>query len=190
MLHHALCRGSPVRSISSGRVPGLEGSTYLDVEVRVLICSHGASILNCAFPGLSKALAKRGASQAPACCISSDDLATQPSFCPLAVSPREEISQGQTQQKGRDSPLNLGASGLRWQQNHQAAATSCLTLLLLASPIRPWRDCCQGPWCCWRCSRRKSGSCEWSPVESASHAPCLHSARRWRPESAAGNHPS
>lgn len=57
---------------------GFEGSTYLDVEVSVYICSHAASILACAFSGLSKASAR-----VP--CISSDSLASQPSSCPFAV---------------------------------------------------------------------------------------------------------
>lgn len=64
VLHHTFCEGSSLCSIFSGRVSGLEGSTYLHVLVRVYICSHVASSMACIFSGLCKAETERRTSQA------------------------------------------------------------------------------------------------------------------------------
>lgn len=45
-----------------------------------------------------------------------------------------------------------------------------LTLVTTGRRIT-YRDYFQGPWCCWHCSQRKSGSCEWFPVKSVFHVP-------------------
>lgn len=105
MLHHTFCRGSSGYSIFSGRVPGLEGSTSLHMQVRVCTCSRAASSTACIFSGLCKA-AQKGGFPGSAHCISPEDLASQPSLCPLAVSPSEEITQEQTQWKGGGSLLS------------------------------------------------------------------------------------
>lgn len=45
-----------------------------------------------------------------------------------------------------------------------------LTLVTTGGRIM-YRDCFLGPWCCWHCSQRKSGSCEWFPVKFVSRVP-------------------
>lgn len=139
MLHHTFCRGSSGYSIFSGRVPGLEGSMSLHMQVRVCTCSRVASSTACIFSGLCKA-AQKGGFPGSAHCISPEDLASQPSLCPLAVSPREEITQEQTQRKGGVHCSVLTTSGLRGQRSHP----SCGYLLLdtvssgLTHPAMAW----------------------------------------------------
>lgn len=54
-----------------------------------------------------------------------------------------------------------------------------LTLLTTSRRVT-YRDCFQGPWCCWRYSRRKSGNCEWFPVKSVSRVPVEEIENRHR----------
>lgn len=54
-----------------------------------------------------------------------------------------------------------------------------LTLVIPGGRVM-YRDYFQGPWCCWRCSQRKNGSCEWFPVKFVSHVPVEEIENRHR----------
>lgn len=170
----------------------------MEAQLRVSVQSCPASSLAHVFRQL-RGKSKRDGFPAPFLPAGSAST-TWPNY--LSVCRAGNPTDSKTQSQAHLGDRSIGHSSLLWAPMPAEPRQQLLPLaggsffwphppshgLVAAGRKITHRGCCQGPWCCWRCSQRKSESCEWFPVKFVSRVPCLHSVQKSLPESAAWTH--